>query len=302
MDQLSAMRVFVRVVEHGSFSQAANLLRHSNSSVTDAVMRLEKHLGVRLLNRTTRRVSPTWEGQQYYQQVKLMLAELDSLESAIGDMRLTPRGRLTVEIPIALGMAYIVPALPEFAAAYPLLEICVLFTPRPTSSGTKADLALRLGELADSDAIAKKICELRHLACATPDYLAQHGEPHHPNELGRHNCLGFFSPEERAPREWLFENGQESVRHAPVGNLQLNSSEALIELASHGAGIIYLPDLLVQRAIQKGAMRAILPDWDTLHLPLYLVQPHKRYSSAKVQVFGEFLEKLFARKHESGSA
>ncbi len=294
MDRLAAMRVFAAVVDTGSFSGAARQLRCGNSTVTEAVMKLERHLGVQLLNRTTRKLALTWEGEQYYRRVRQLLSEVDDLELSIGDTRAIPRGRLAVDVPAALGRAYIVPALPRFSAAHPLLEIELSLDPRPGSHvGAKVDLSIQFGEPQDGDLVAKKIYETRHVACAAPEYLAAQGEPQHPGELRKLNCLGFFSSPREPPLIWRFAKGGEVCDHEPAGTIALNSSEALIEVATRGAGVIYMPDILVRSAMAAGSLRPLLRDWDTLRRPLYLVRPRERYVSAKVRTFGRFVEDIF---------
>lgn len=296
MDRLNAMRIFVAVVESGSFSGAAKKLALGNPTVSESVKNLEQALGVRLLDRTTRRMNATAEGALYYERCRTVLADIDEVELALSEARAKPRGRLRVAVPAALGHAYIVPALAEFAACYPDLRTTVLLDPGPTSPlESGVDVAIQLGQLKDSSLVARKIYETRHVACAAPNLLARQGEPRHPKDLRAMNCLGFYSPNTRRLLEWQFRKGSEIWTHVPAGNLLLNSSEALIDLAIRGTGVIYMLDVLIRSAVSAGTLTPILGDWTTLARPLYLVHSHKRHVPAKVRAFEAFIEHLFGR-------
>jgi LysR family transcriptional regulator for bpeEF and oprC len=294
MDRLIAMRNFVAVVETGGFSRAAKKLAVSNATITESIKNLEKYLGVRLLDRTTRHTSPTWEGKLYYDRCRSLISQIEELEIALGESGTCPRGRLRIEVPAALGHAYIVPALPRFAAQYPEIHTTVLLNPGPAGlveSGI--DVALQLGELRDSRLVARRIYEARHIACAAPDLLARCGEPRHPRDLKAMNCLGFYAPHSGRILEWQFRKGRQSLKFAPDGNLLFNSSEALIDVAIRGGGVIYMLDLLIRPAVSTGKLKPLFSDWETLKRPIYLVHPHKQHVPAKIRVFADFIENLF---------
>lgn len=296
MDRLNAMRTFVAVVEAGSFSRAAKKLAVANATVSESIMNLESYLGVRLFDRTTRRMSPTWEGNIYYQRCRSVLAEIDDAELAVSVSRAMPQGHLRVQLPAALGHAYIVPALPAFAERYPDLKTTVLLDPSPADlveSGI--DVSIQLGELKDSSVVAHKVYDAKHVACASPALLARCGEPAHPKELQKMNCLGFYSPTTGRVLEWQFRNGEDAWKHLPSGNLLFNSSEALIDVAIRGGGVIYMLDVLVRHAISAGRLKPILTEWTTLERPIFLVHPHKQHAPAKVRLFAQFIEQLFSR-------
>ncbi len=290
------MRIFVTVVESGSFSRAAKKLALGNPAVSDSIKNLEKALAVRLLDRTTRRMNPTAEGTLYYERCRAVLADIDEIELALSETRAKPRGRLRVAVPAALGHAYIIPALADFAARYPDLRTTVLLDPGPGSPvESGVDVAIQLSQLQNSRLVARKIYQTKHIACAAPSLLALHGEPKHPKELHAMNCLGFFAPSTGRVLAWQFRKGGESWAHLPAGNLLLNSSEALIDLAIRGNGVIYMLDVLIKRATSAGALKPILTDWTTLARPVYLVHSHRQHVPAKVRVFEDFMERLFAR-------
>lgn len=294
MDRLSAMRNFVAVIETGRFSRAAKKLAMANATITESVKNLERHLGVRLLDRTTRHISPTWEGRAYYDRCRAIIAEVDALELALSESTSTPRGHLRVEAPAALGHAYLVPNLPGFAARFPDLKTTVLLNPGPTGLVEGGiDVALQLGELKDSRLVARKIYDGRYVACAAPGYLARCAEPIHPRDLRTMNCLGFYAPHTGRMLEWRFSRGKEKWKHLPSGSLQFNSSEALIDVAIRGGGVIYMLDVLIKPAVSAGQLKPLLPEWTTLQRPIFLVHPHKHHVPPKVRCFAEFVEHLF---------
>jgi LysR family transcriptional regulator for bpeEF and oprC len=294
VDLLNAMRNFTAIVEAGSFSHAAVRLRISNATISQSIKNLEDHLGVRLLSRNTRHVKLTEEGMRYNERCRLLLAEIDDIELTLGRSKDEAVGRLCVEIPYALGKSYILPHLPDFTKAYPGIEMTVLLNP---SSGRLIedgiDVALQLGTLASSSLIARRVHSMRHLPCAAPSYVSQHGAPRHPLDLKAHQCIGFWSPNARRVADWPFERDNDLITHTPRGTVHFNSSEAAIELAREGAGIVYMPDLLVEEDLRAGRLVRLLDEWSTLERPLYLVYPDKRYRPTKVRAFSEFIEGIF---------
>ena len=295
MDLLNAMRNFTAVVDAKSFSQAAMRLRLSNATVSQSVKNLEDHLGVRLLNRNTRRVTLTDEGMRYDERCRTALAEIDEIRSSLVESRHQACGRLCIELPYALGKAFILPHLGAFIEAHPRLEVTVLLNPvsgRVIEEGI--DAAVQLGSLPSSSLISRRIYATDHLACAAPAYLARRGIPQTPQQLRDHVCIGFWSPSTHKVADWPFQHGDESVAHMPRGPLHFNSSEAAIELAQQGRGIVYMPELLVRDQLRDGRLVALLPGWRTLERPVYLVYPEKRHLPAKVRAFSDFLDRIFA--------
>ncbi|MDQ8729195.1 LysR family transcriptional regulator [Bradyrhizobium sp. LHD-71] len=296
MDLLNAMRNFTTVVDAGGFSQAAIRLRISKATISQSVKNLEDHLGVRLFNRNTRHVKLTEEGIEYNERCRTMLAEIEQIQLNLMKRKAEAEGRLCVEIPYALGKSYILPHLQEFAKAYPNIETTVLLNP---SSGRLIeggiDIAVQLGTLPSSSLIARRVYRMRHIACASPGYLELAGRPKTPFDLRNHQCIGFWSPEHHRVSDWLFERDNEIIAHAPNGSLHFNSSEAAIELALQGGGVIYMPDLLVRDALRDGRLVSLLPEWSTRERPIYLVYPDKRYMPTKVRAFADFIDAIFRR-------
>ncbi|GAC1339160.1 MAG: LysR family transcriptional regulator [Acetobacteraceae bacterium] len=295
MDLLNAMRNFTAVVDARSFSHAAVRRRLSNAAVSQSIKNLEDHLGVRLLNRNTRAVTLTDEGQRYDERCRTALAEIEAIQSAFVQGKEPVCGRLCIEVPYAIGKATILPHLARFTDAHPGLELTVLLN---SASGRVIeegiDVAVQLGTLASSTLISRKVYAFRHLACATPTYLRAHGSPASPAELRSHRCIGFWSPHTHKVADWVFVREGEQVVHKPQGPVHFNSSEAVLERARAHGGIVYLPDLLVRDHLRGGDLVALLEGWSTLERPVHVVFPAKRHLPAKVRAFADFIGDLFA--------
>lgn len=297
MDRLTSMEVLHWVVELGSFSRAADRLDLSKASVTAHVAALESRLGVKLLNRTTRRLSLTDDGAAYLEHVRRVLTDVQETEAMLAAGRSVPRGVLRVDMPVSLGRQYIVPALPRFAAQYPELQVIALLEDRRVNlveEGT--DVAVRIGPLADSTLVARRIYETDIVTCASPEYLALHGEPKTPRELDGHNCLGVFAVSRGEVLQWVFEKDGERVVRTPGSRLSVSNAEALLDAAVNGAGIVVMFEMYASRWIASGALRPILTDWQRPDpYPISVVYPQSRHLSAKVRVFVDFVAGLFPR-------
>lgn len=293
-DSTGEMQVFVRSVELGGFSAAARELGLTPSALSKLVTRLEDRLGVRLLNRTTRSLALTPEGEAYFLRCRHILAEIEEAEIEITRFRDRPRGLLRVSVGTAFGMHQLVPALPRFLERYPEIELEVSVTDRRVDIVEEnMDVAIRLGELADSSLIARRICDLWRTIAASPAYLERHGTPRSPDELQQHNCLYISTMPEL--RRWPFD-AERGVRVIEVsGSVGTDSAEALLQLAVMGVGIIRLADIIVGTAIASGALVPILTDAHHVEpVPLYVVYPHGRHRSPKIAAMVEFLMENFA--------
>ena len=194
MDKLHAMEIYARVAELESFTKAAERLSMAPASVSTAIRNLEAHLGVRLMTRTTRKVSLTDDGRAYLERCRWLLAEVEETEAALRQTQSRPQGRLRVELPTGLGHLYVTPALPGFSARYPEVKVIMSLGDRFVDlTQEDVDVILRVGDLADSTMVAKRVYDARFVTCAAPDYLRRHGQPKSPAELAQHNCLGYFS-------------------------------------------------------------------------------------------------------------
>ncbi len=288
------MTAFVRAVEHGSFSVAARELGLTPSAVSKLVTRLEDRLGVRLLNRTTRRLALTPEGEAYFERSQRILSEIAEAENEVARFRAQPKGLLRVNVGTAFGTHQLAPALPEFLARHPEVHVELTVTDRVVDLIEEgADLGIRLGNLVDSSLVARRICELERVICAAPSYLRAHGTPRVPEDLPRHNCLSVaYAPN---LRRWPFDT-PEGVRHLEVkGNVSANNADTLLQLAILGVGVIRLSDVIVGEAIRAGQLVPILQD---VHhgeaLPLHAVHPTGRHRSPKVAAMIDFLVERFS--------
>lgn len=300
MDRLQSMEVFRWVVELGSFSRAADRLDLSKATVTAHVAALEKRLGIKLLNRTTRKLALTDDGAAYLDHARRVLSDVEETESMLAAGRTAPRGVLRVDLPTAIGRQFVVPALPRFAAQYPELRVVAILEDRRVDLLEEGiDAAVRVGPLADSTLIARRVYEASWVCCASPDYLALHGTPQRPADLAAHQCLGLYSVTLGAALEWAFEKGGERVAFRPEGALAVSNAEALLDAAVAGAGVGMLFDVTAGRWIASGALRPILADWQRRDRhPISVVYPQSRHLSAKVRAFSDFVAGLFPRRRE----
>ena len=298
MDKLYCMQVFVRVVEHGAFVRAADALGVSKTTVTDAVKRLEKQLGIRLLNRTTRKLSATDEGRSYYENCVRILDEIRESEDNLSGAVMQPRGRLRVSVPQSFTDAIFFPGLMEFMRRYSQLDVEVVFTDRAVNMVEEGiDCAIRGLEIsADSGLVARPLSPVRWLTCAAPAYLAEHGTPCRIDELENHNCIRFISPSNGRPRDWRFTVDGNEVSFVPGGSLRLTSFDAAIQMALVGAGIAQVPDGLAHAEVMRGKLVPVLADCVADAPSLMLIYPGNRYLTAKVRVFKDYFLKAFPKE------
>lgn len=294
MDPLDGVAAFARVVDSGSFSAAAQRLKISKSAVSAHVQRLEERLGVRLLNRTTRRLSVTEAGAAYYRHCARILAEAEAAEQAASALQREPRGTLRISAPDSFGWMHVAPAVPDFLQRYPGLSIDVTLSPRHVNLVEEGlDLAIRIGVLEDSPLIVRKLAPSRHVLCAAPAYLREHGTPRKPADLARHNCLcvSLMSWGD----EWRFAGKGGEVRIPVNGNFRSNGAEMLRAAALDGVGIAILPSWAVAEPLRAGLLRRVLADWEPPASTIYAVYPGNRLMSAKVRAFVDHLARRFGR-------
>lgn len=291
------MQVFVRVVEHGSFARAADALGIARSSATGAIAQLENHLGARLLHRTTRRVSITEEGQSYYNDCVRILGEVAEAEDSVSGARLEPRGRLRVSVPQSFINTTFFPALNQFMAQYPQLQVEIVLTDRAVNLVEEGiDCAIRGVEIpSDSGLVARRLSTTHWLTCAAPDFLDRHGRPTTIDALSGYECIRFVSQSTGRARDWLFAREGREVVFEPRGRLRLNSFDAVAQAAIAGGGLAQIPDALVAGAIAQGQLEPVLTDCIALAPPLTLVYPSNRYLTAKVRAFIDHFADVFPR-------
>ena len=288
------MAAFVRAVEKGGFSPAARELGLTPSAISKLVTRMESRLGVRLLNRTTRRLALTPEGEAFFHRAQRILADIEEAENEVARFRARPRGRLRVNVGTAFGHHQLVPALPEFLARYPEMEVELTMTDRVVDLVEEgADVGLRTGPLADSSLVSRKICDMERVICASPAYLERHGRPRKPEDLLGHNCLVIAGTPQFQRWPFRFADGVREV--AVAGNVSASTADTLAELAVYGLGIVRLADVTVGGAIARGELEPVLVDSHHVEpLPLSAVFPHGRHRSPRVAALVEFLLEKFS--------
>lgn len=295
MDQLLAMRVFNRVAERGSFAQAADELDISRAAASEHVAALEKHLGARLLNRTTRRVSLTAEGADFLRRGRRILDELADAEETLRGSRLKPQGQLRVDVPVAFGRYLLLPALPEFTRRYPDIDLDIRFNDRVVDLvAERVDVALRVGPLRQAGLVARRVSQMNVVTCAAPSYLAAHGEPRTPDDLRDHRLLG-LTPAGGGSPDWRFPPPHTSRRLKLLFAMQFNAVEGPLIAAAAGLGITHTADLLVAEYIARGELKLILQEYVFPGPPISLVYPSAGHQSAKVRVFSDFAGDLMRR-------
>jgi DNA-binding transcriptional LysR family regulator len=293
MDTLDLMRTFVAVADTHSFTGAGKRLVRSKALVSKHVGELEQRLGVRLVNRTTRSVQVTEIGRAYYERARALIAEFESLEEAIKAESGQPRGRLRITAPQTLGEMELVEMLNAFRQRYPGLDVEVFLADRLVDLiGEGFDLAIRVTTLQDSTLIARKLCDVRLLLCASPAYLAQAGTPRRPEDLAGMNCI--VDSNIRWRESWRFgAAGKESVvRVEPC--LTVNSATAVHRALHLGMGVGFIPEFAVARDLREGGLVALFEETTVQSLGVYLVYPHRMHLSAKVRAFIDFTANWYA--------
>ena len=293
IDHASEMAAFVRVVDAKGFSAAAGTLGLSPSAVSKLVTRLETRLGVRLLQRTTRALHLTAEGEAFYAAARRIVSEIETIEAQITGQRDTPHGLLRVTTSLAFSTHQLAPVILEFMARHPLVQLELLPTDRVVDMVEEGiDIAIRIGRLADTSFMARKIGEDKRLICAAPSYLARHGTPRRPEDLARHKCI--VSRERASLNRWQFRlDGQ--IREIEVaGRVAISEGEMQMQLALQGIGIVRLTRLTMAQAIRDGALVPLLSEFSADEpVPIHAVYPHRRHLAPKVPAFVNFLIEKF---------
>jgi DNA-binding transcriptional LysR family regulator len=294
MDLLSSMKVFAAVVEAGSFAGAADKLETSRAMTSKHVLKLEEHLGTRLLNRTTRKLSLTDTGRGFYERCIQIISDVAEAEQEAGHMSSTPRGVLKLTMPLSYGQHRLAGIVGEYAQAYPQVRLDISLSDRKADIVEEGfDLAIRIGTLPQSDLIARKIGGVRSFVCASPAYLARHGTPAQPADLARHACLGYTLGGNSG--EWRLEGPGGEVLVPVSGPIRADNGDMLRLAAASGAGVVLQPRFIVADDLAAGRLVRILPDWQSRELGVHAVYPSRRHLSAKVRTMIEFLSARLAR-------
>ena len=292
MDRFDAMRVFTRVVERRSFTLAAEDLGLPRSTVTDAVKQLEARLGVRLLQRTTRHVSPTLDGEAYHRRCLALIADVEDAEAAFGGAK--PKGLLRVDVHGTLARHFVLPRLPDFLAEYPDIQFYMSEGDRLVDLIREGiDCVLRVGDLQDSDMVARRVAVLAEVTCAAPAYIERFGMPADISALTNHRMVGFHSSATRAllPLEFMIDGVVRNVRLPAT--VAVNGAESLVAAARLGLGLIQVPRYHVESDLEQGTLVPVLPDFPPSPTPVSLLYPPNRQLSSRVRVFIDWLVRAF---------
>lgn len=295
MNKLLAMEVFVQVVDAGGFTRAAENMQLPKATVSTLVQGLELALEVKLLHRTTRQVSVTSDGAAYYERCLRILSDVREAEESLSNNRVSPSGRLRVDVSTAFACDIVIPALPDFFTRYPDIRLDLGCSDRPIDLIEEGvDCAIRGGELPDSALIARRIGVLQFCTAATPAYFAKHGRPMHPRDLVKHRCINYFSSKSGKTYEWDFVRGDETILIPAPACLAVNDSMAYMAAGLNGLGLIQMGSYKIEPLLASGQMELVLEDWTSTPLPVNVVYPQNRHLSAKVRVFVEWVADLIA--------
>jgi DNA-binding transcriptional LysR family regulator len=289
MDILAGMKVFITVVDAGSFAAAAVRLDMSKAMASKYVSNLEDHLGTRLLNRTTRRLSLTESGSVFYERSLQIVSDVAEAEQVAGHMATSPRGVLKITMPLAYGLHRLGPVIAEYVDAYPQVKLDISLSDRKVDLVEEGyDLAIRIGTLAESGLIARKLGSMHSVICASPAYLKRHGVPQTPEDLSRHACLGYSLT--AGGEEWRLQ-GPSPVAVRSAGSIKADNGDMLRLAALSGAGLIFQPLFIVAEDLRARRLVQVLPKYASGELGIYAMYPSRKHLSAKVRTFVDFLVK-----------
>ena len=294
MDRFNAMLVFTRIVELGGFARAADSLQMPRASVTELIKQLEAHLGVQLLHRTTRQVSPTLDGAAYYQRCVSLLSDLEEAEGLFRGSQ--PKGKLRVDMPAAVGRLVVFPALPEFTRRYPLIELEVGLSDRPVDLIREGvDCVVRGGLTMDDSLVARPLVMMDQVTCASPDYLQAHGVPQSLEDLSGHQVVEYFSSVSGKRYGLEFQTGDEVRLIDLPKQVSVNSAEGYLAACMAGYGLVQTPHYHVAQLVREGRLQEVLGDCLPPRLALTALYPQHRQLSSRVRVFVDWLVDLCAR-------
>ncbi|MES2105468.1 MAG: LysR family transcriptional regulator [Pseudomonadota bacterium] len=293
MDRLRAMEVFVEVVRKNGFARAADVLDTSPANVTRIISDLESHLGTRLLNRSSRKMSLTESGEALYERAKSIVEEMVEVEAIASSAAMQPRGLLRINAPLSFGILHLAPLWPKFKEMYPEVELEIALIDRVVDIVEEGyDLAIRISRVGSTAHAARKLATSHNIACASPDYLRKHGVPAIPADLTGHNCIVYsYSP---IADEWNFMDDKGHLHAVKVPyTMRTNNGDTARAAALAGAGIIWQPSFIVGADLQAGRLVPILPGFRLPDIDVLAMYPSRRHLSAKVRVMIDFLVEEF---------
>lgn len=295
MDRFDAMQAFARVVEAGSFTKAASTLHMSKTTVTQLVQQLEARLRVRLLNRTTRQVSVTADGAAYYERVVKLLADMDDAETSLSAASASPRGRLRVDVPSPLARMILIPALPDFHARHPDIQLDMGVSDRIVNViGDNVDCVVRGGEITDQSLMARRVGDLQLGVYAAPAYLERAGPPAHPRDLEdtHHRIVGYLWQRLGKAFPYAMHRGDECVQVHGRYVLAVDDGNAYLAAGLAGMGVLWLPEYMARPHLATGELKPLFEDWRLDPMPLTIAFAPNRHVSAKLRVFIEWVVEL----------
>lgn len=303
MDKLNDFTLFVRSAQTLSFSETARQLGMSPSAVSKAIQRLEERLGVRLLNRTTRSLSLTEDGSAFFDRARQILDEIEEAEADISQSKVIPRGKLRLDLSVALGKMHILPALSQFIAQNPEITLDVSLSDRNIDLIEEGiDATVRVGTGINNRLILRPVGIAKFVTCAAPVYLKRYGTPKTPADLLNHQCVNFVYPQTRRSYQWGFQDNGETLQLAIPETLRIDDAEAMLDAAINGMGIVQVLNYVAGSAIANGQLKPILSEYTTdVEMPIAVVYPQKKHLSAKVRAFVDFMRELIAQLRQQGA-
>lgn len=297
MDRFDALQLFVRIVELGSFTEAAGVLNIPRATATHAIKELEKRLGARLLDRTTRQVKPTLDGQAFYERSKRVLAELEDAEASLATDIANPRGTLRLDLHGAHATLIILPRIAEFRERYPHIDLMVSSGDRLVDLVKEGiDCVVRAGQPRDSSLVVRKLAEMPEIICASPDYLARHGTPKHPRDLATHQGVGFFSRGNSSSYPFSVIVDGQAQEFETGGWISVSDAECYTSAALAGCGLIQVPRYRLEEHLKAGRLVQVLKKWQCPPLPVCALYPFHRQLSPRVRVFIDWTKDLYGEK------
>jgi DNA-binding transcriptional LysR family regulator len=296
VDKFDALQLFIRIIEQGSFTRAANALNIPRATATLAIKELERQLGARLLERTTRQVRPTLDGQAFYERCKRILGDLEDAESSLSTVLANPRGTLRLDLHGSHATQIILPNIQDFHQRYPEINLAISSGDRLVDLVSEGvDCVVRAGNPRDSSLVAKRLALMPEVVCASPGYLAEHGTPTSPEQLGEHQAVGFFASNHdiRYPFSFLIDG--QVVDQELGGWISVNDAECYRSCALSGCGLIQVPRFRVEQYLATGQLVEVLGDWPSAGLPVSVLYPYHRQLSPRLKVFVEWVSGLYAQ-------